>query len=75
MGVRRSLTPQPVDRCRLNFVGDMEDGGEVDPRPDIPNDRWAQHVNLWCPRPSLGRRSCKRRECCAKLPLLEEVAK
>ena len=73
MGVRISNSPQPVDRCRLHFSGDMEDGGEESYGPVRNYDRWSQHVNLWCPRSSLGRRACKQRGCCAKLPMLEEM--
>ena len=75
MGVRSSATPQPMDRCRLNPLRDMEDGEEGLGCPDIPINWWLRNVNLWCPRSSLGRRSCKRRGCCAKLPMLEEMEK
>ncbi len=73
MGVRISSTGQPVDRCWLHPFGYLEDGDEILAGPFINNDRWAEHVNLRCPRSSLGRRSCKRRGCCAKLPMLEEM--
>ncbi len=73
MGVRLSNTSEPVDRCRLHTVRHMEDGIEVVVGPHSNSNWWRRNVNLWCPRSSLGRRSCKRSGCCAKLPMLEEV--
>ena len=75
MGVRISNTPQPVDRCRLYTLWYMEDGTQIFGRANVHLDRWNEHVNLWCPRSSLGRRACKRCGCRAKLSLLEEVEK
>ncbi len=73
MGVRISNTSKPVDRCRMYPIWNMADGTKIFSRSDVLNDRWAANVNLWCPRSSLGRRTCKQRGCCAKLEMLEEV--
>ncbi len=73
MGVRLSNTPQSVDRCRLDPSWYMEDGAQEFIRSYLADDRWHQHVNLWCPRSSMGRRACKQRGCCAKLEMLEEM--
>ena len=73
MGVRISNSPQPVDRCHLYTPGNLEDGKQVYGSPLIHNDRWHHDVNLWCPRSRMGRRACKQRGCCAKLPMLEEM--
>jgi len=73
MGVRTSNTPQSVDRCRLHTVRYMDDGVEVSVGPNVNSNWWRRNVNLWCPRSSLGRRACKHRGCCAKLPSVEEV--
>jgi len=73
MGVRISHTPEPMDRCHLSIDRNMEDEPEIGVRSFMVVGRWAEYVNLWCPRSSLGRRSCKRSGCCAQLPLLEEM--
>ena len=73
MGVRLSNTGKPVDRCRLHTIRVVESGVEIPGGPHIDPNWWSMHVNLWCPRSSLGRRSCKRSGCCAKLEMLEEV--
>ena len=73
MGVRISNSPQPVDRCPLHTVRYMEDGVEISVGPNKHSNWWRRNVNLWCPRSSLGRRTCKQRGCCSKLPMLEEV--
>ena len=73
MGVRHSATSKPVDRCHLHFIGAMAYGPEISEISYASNDRWAQHVNLWCPRSSLGRRTCKRRGCSAELQGMEEM--
>ncbi len=73
MGVRTSNTPQPVDRCRLYPLWYIQDGEQGYGSTFVYIDRWRKHVNLWCPRSSLGRRTCKQRGCCAKLPSVEEM--
>ena len=73
MGVRTSNTSEPMDRCALDSTWYPSDGAEGDPRPLDPVRGWNHDVNLWCPRSSLGRRSCKRSGCCAELPMLEEM--
>ncbi len=73
MGVRLSNTSQPVDRCILYLVWHMENGIKIVDGTPIDTSRWARNVNLWCPRSSLGRRSCKHSGCCSKLEMLEEM--
>ena len=73
MGVRISNTSQPVDRCRLDPNGDVPDGAEDYDGPDMFATRWFMYVNVWCPRSSLGRRSCKRSGCCVEFHMLEEM--
>ena len=73
MGVRISNSPHAVDRCRLRTVGYLADGVKRYISTLVTYSGWRRHVNLWCPRPSVGRRACKQRGCCAELPLLEKV--
>ncbi len=64
---------EPVGRCHLDPAWYNEDAQKRRTRPSLPDARWNEHVNLWCPRSSRGRNACKRSGCCAKLSVLEEL--